>query len=128
MVPAPDGPGDSELVDRARRGSLDAFDDLVRRYEASAVRLAALICGSAAAEDAAQEAFVRACRSVDRFDPVRTFRPWFMRIVANTAKSHVRSERRYVAVTLRASAERATADAVDNLVADERRQALLDAL
>jgi RNA polymerase sigma factor (sigma-70 family) len=102
MTPAPEGPGDSDLAGRARSGDVDAFAQLVRRHEASAIRIASLICGSAHAEDAAQEAFVRAFRSLHRFDTEREFRPWFIRILTNVAKNTVRSERRYLDVTLRA--------------------------
>ena len=95
-IRAPGRRTDGELVARAQRGDLDAFGDLVRRHEAMAVRVAAVVCGSAGAEDAAQEAFVRAYRSLHRFDAERPFRPWLARIVANVAKNRVRSEQRHV--------------------------------
>jgi RNA polymerase sigma-70 factor (ECF subfamily) len=127
MVPVPNGPGDGDLAGRARSGDVDAFAELVRRHEASAIRIASLICGSAHAEDAAQEAFVRAYRSLHRFDTEREFRPWFMRILTNVAKNAVRSERRYVEVTLRAVGPEATENP-DTLAAAERRAVVLRAL
>src|SRR5215212_6315822 len=127
MVPVAEGPGDSELAGRARRGDVDAFSMLVRRHEASAIRIASLICGSSHAEDAAQEAFVRAYRSLHRFDPEKEFRPWFMRILANVAKNSVRSQQRYIAVTLRAPVADATEDP-DTVAAAEQRQLVLHAL
>ena len=60
--------GDGELARRARAGDLGAFDELVRRHEAAAIRVAAVVGGSQGAEDAAQEGFVRAFRALDRFD------------------------------------------------------------
>jgi RNA polymerase sigma-70 factor (ECF subfamily) len=45
------------------------------------------------ADDVAQEAFVRAWRSLDRFDLGRPFGPWICRIAANLAVNHVRSPR-----------------------------------
>jgi RNA polymerase sigma-70 factor (ECF subfamily) len=45
------------------------------------------------ADDVAQEAFVRAWRSLDRFDLARPFGPWVCRIAANLAVNHVRSPR-----------------------------------
>jgi RNA polymerase sigma factor (sigma-70 family) len=104
-------PGDSELVTRAQRGDRDAFGMLVRRHEGLAVRIATVVCGSAGAEDAAQDAFVRAYRSLDRFDPDRPFRPWLARIVTNTAKNHVRSEQRHVQLAVRSTCETSTPDA-----------------
>ena len=52
---------DSELVERARRGDEDAYEELVRAYQGIAFRTAYVIAGSASdAEEAAQEAFVKA--------------------------------------------------------------------
>jgi RNA polymerase sigma-70 factor (ECF subfamily) len=45
------------------------------------------------ADDVAQEAFVRAWRSLDRFELGRPFGPWVCRIAANLAVNHVRSPR-----------------------------------
>lgn len=45
------------------------------------------------ADDVAQEAFVRAYRSLDRFDLARPFGPWVTRIAANLAVNYVRSPR-----------------------------------
>jgi RNA polymerase sigma-70 factor (ECF subfamily) len=127
MAPEAGGPADSELADRARRGDVDAFTILVRRYEATALRIAALICGSANAPDAVQEAFVRAYRSLDRYDPTREFRPWFLRILTNVAKNSVRTERRRLDVALRVP----VADAIEDhhaVEGEQERAAVLRAL
>jgi RNA polymerase sigma-70 factor (ECF subfamily) len=130
MEPAAGASADRELIGRARRGELDAFEELVRRYEATAVRVAAVVCGSAGAEDAVQEGFIRAFRSLDRFDDERPFRPWLLRIVVNAAKNRVRAEQRHAQLVLRAPSEPDTAtDAgVDGVLAAERRAALAAAL
>ena len=129
MDPGTGSPDDGELVTRAQRGDLDAFGELVRRHEATAVRVAAVVCGSAGAEDAAQEAFVRAYRSLHRFDAERPFRPWLSRIVANVAKNRVRSEQRHVQLALRAPHEDAAPDtAADAAIANARREVLAGAL
>jgi RNA polymerase sigma-70 factor, ECF subfamily len=50
---------DAELVERARKGDVRAYEELVRRYQQLAVRTAYVIGGQTAdAQDAAQEAFV----------------------------------------------------------------------
>jgi RNA polymerase sigma factor (sigma-70 family) len=83
---------DAELVDRAKGGDVGAYEELVRRHSAAAVRLAHAICGSAAdAEDAAQEAFVKAYGALPRFRAEAPLRPWLFRIVANEAKNRRRS-------------------------------------
>jgi RNA polymerase sigma-70 factor (ECF subfamily) len=67
---------ESRLVERARRGDIRAYEELVRRYQDVAFRLAYTILGSAEeAEDAAQEGFVRAYHALDRFHSGATLRP-----------------------------------------------------
>ena len=67
----------------------------MRRYEQVAFRTAYLITGDdAEAQDTAQEAFVRAYRSLARFDAQRPFRPWLLRIVSNLALNSRRAARR----------------------------------
>ena len=130
MEPAAGASADSELITRAKGGQLDAFEELVRRYEATAVRVASVVCGSAGAEDAVQEGFIRAFRALDRFDERRPFRPWLLRIVVNVAKNRVRTEQRHTQLVLRTpGAPVASADeGIDSVLAAERRAALAAAL
>ena len=95
---------DTELVERARQGDQAAYETLVRRYQGLAVRAAHVVAGRAEAEDAAQEAFVKAYRALHRFRPGAPFRPWLLRIVTNEARNRVRSARRREALALRAVA------------------------
>ena len=61
-------PHDNELVERARRGELDAYEEIVRRHQSIAFRTAWVITGSAAdAEEATQDAFVKAHAALGRF-------------------------------------------------------------
>jgi RNA polymerase sigma-70 factor (ECF subfamily) len=77
---------DAALVRAAREGSEAALESLFRRHWRSAHRAAYLVCLDAAgAEDVAQEAFLAAVRSLDRFDRRRPFGPWLHRIVVNRA-------------------------------------------
>ena len=79
----------------AQQGDQEAFAALVRRYEEPAFRVAYLIVrNEAEAQDVAQEAFVRAYRSLHRFDAEQPFRPWLLRIVTNLALNSVRGARR----------------------------------
>ena len=124
------GPEDTELVGRARRGDLSAYEELVRRYQRIAHRTAYLIAGQAEADDAAQQAFVKAYHALDRFDPSRPFRPWLLRIVANEARNLRRSAGRRAGLELTLSAEpQPLAPSPEHeQVARERRQALLRAM
>jgi RNA polymerase sigma-70 factor (ECF subfamily) len=74
----------------------------VYAHQEAAFRLAYLILGDAAeAEEAAQEAFVRAYLSLDRFDESRPFRPWLLKITTNVARNRRRSLGRYWAAVQR---------------------------
>ncbi len=83
--------GDSERAARqylraARAGSAADFEALFRAHWPRAYRAAYLVVhDAAAAEDIAQEAFIAAARSLDRFDWRRPFAPWLHRIVVNRA-------------------------------------------
>ena len=70
-----------ELVDRAKRGDVGAYEELVRMHQSLAARTAYVITGQAAdAQDAVQEAFVKAYRSLGRFREGAAFRPGRVRL------------------------------------------------
>jgi len=70
----------------AQGGSASDLEALFRAYWPRAFRAAYLVAhDAAAAEDIAQEAFLAATRSLDRFDRRRPFGPWLHRIVVNRA-------------------------------------------
>jgi RNA polymerase sigma factor (sigma-70 family) len=95
MTTEPNEPSDADLVARARAGDLSAFGALVRRYQTSALRLAAAISGSVDdAADIAQEAFVKVHRSLPTLTDPAIVKSWMLRIVANEAKNHVRGRNR----------------------------------
>jgi RNA polymerase sigma factor (sigma-70 family) len=124
-------PEDTELVGRARRGEVAAYEELVRRYQRIAHRTAYLIAGGAAeAEDATQQAFVKAYRALDRFDPERPFRPWLLRIVANEARNVRRSAGRRASLeqTVAREPEVVAPSPETEVLAEERRALLLRAV
>jgi len=76
----------------AQAGSLSDLEALFREHWPRAHRAAYLVVhDAAAAEDIAQEAFLAAIRSLDRFDRRRPFGPWLHRIVVNRAIDWARS-------------------------------------
>jgi RNA polymerase sigma-70 factor, ECF subfamily len=90
---------DRALVDAAAAGSREAFDELVRRYQASMITLTrVLTSGSGEAEDLAQEVFVRAWRSIGRFRGQSTFRTWLHRIAINVVRTHQTQQGRWFRV------------------------------
>ena len=97
---------ESQLVERARRGDLSAYDELVQAHQAAAFRAAYLLTGNAAdAQDAAQEAFIRAFDALGRFDASRPFRPWLLRIATNAALNRLKASRRRQAMAERYGAK-----------------------
>jgi RNA polymerase sigma factor (sigma-70 family) len=93
---------DDELIERAKRGDVRSYEQLVERYQGIAVRTAYLVTrASQDAEDAAQEAFVKAYYALSRFRDGAPFRPWLLRIVTNEASNRVRSARRRDRLALR---------------------------
>jgi RNA polymerase sigma-70 factor (ECF subfamily) len=124
---------ESELVERARRGDADAYRSLVEQHQTIAFRTAYLITRSAPdAEEAAQDAFLKAYRSLGRFRPGAPFRPWLLAIVGNEARNRRRSAGRRAALVLRAADEPSSGDAAPSpeaaLIAADERRALLEAV
>jgi RNA polymerase sigma-70 factor (ECF subfamily) len=124
---------EARLVERARQGDGSAYAALVQRYQEVAFRVAYVINGEAAeAEDAAQEAFVKAYFALPRFRAGAPFRPWLLQIVANEARNRRKAAGRREALALRA-AERGpsgepAASPEEAALAAERRSELLAAL
>lgn len=98
LTPARDLSGDAaetEAIERARRGDGDAFDILVGRWSRRVTSLAWTLTGSAdAAEEIAQEAFVRAWQTLNRFRRGAPFGPWLLRIATNLSLDHLRRARK----------------------------------
>jgi RNA polymerase sigma factor (sigma-70 family) len=93
---------DPALVARARDGDVGAFEALVARYREIAFRVAWLVVRDRGdAEDAVQEAFVKAYYAMPRFRSGAPFRPWILRIVANEARNRGRAARRREGLRLR---------------------------
>lgn len=83
---------DQDLVDRARRGDQDAMRLLVERHQGKAIGLAWSLVGDRSdAEDIAQDAFLRAFRSLKGFRGDSRFRTWLFQIVVNTARTFRRT-------------------------------------
>lgn len=82
------------LVQQAKRGDGAAFGELVRLHQSAVFNVAYRLLGRRRdAEDAAQEAFLRAFRALDTFEAERPFAPWAKRIAANVALNWLESER-----------------------------------
>lgn len=117
---------DQALIGNARRGDVGAFEELVRRHQETAFRTAYLVLRDAAeAEDAAQEAMLKAYRAINRFREGSAFRPWLLKIVSNQALTMARSRRRRGAAAERLAAEPPAFADVDDTVIDRERARII---
>ncbi len=90
-----EGVTDPELVERARGGDEAAYRELVDRHKHRIHALCFRVLRDADdAEDAAQEAFVKAFRRLDSFRGDSQFYTWLYRIAANVANDHHQARRR----------------------------------
>lgn len=100
--PKPDtGPRDAAWVQAVIAGDTDAFGRLVEAYQRQAVGVGYRLLGNSHdATEVAQEAFLRAYRSLARLKEPSRFGPWLMRIVSNLSLNFRRSRRSSSTVTL----------------------------
>jgi RNA polymerase sigma-70 factor (ECF subfamily) len=103
---------DIELVERAKRGDVAAYEVLVCRYQEVAFRVACVMTRDPeAAKDAAQSGFINAYYALHRFRAGAPFRPWLLKIVANEARNQARSASRRTGYELRLAEGRPRDDA-----------------
>jgi RNA polymerase sigma-70 factor (ECF subfamily) len=106
---------DLALIQAARHGDVDAFNDLIVMYQSRAYNVAYRILGETmAAADATQEAFIAAYQKLDQFRG-GSFRAWLMRIVTNACYDERRRRMRHPEQSLEAIA--ASGEAQPKLVA-----------
>lgn len=86
---------DEELIRQTLEGELLAFETLVRRYEKMILaHTGRLLKDQDRAQDATQEAFVRAFKNLGEFDFQRKFKPWLYQIATNYCKDFFKKENR----------------------------------
>ena len=109
-----------------------AYEELIRTYQDVAHRTAAAFAPDGDADDAVQEALVKAYRALGRFRQGAPFRPWLLQIVANEARNRRRSAGRRAGLALRSAEDRRPGEAAPSpesaVLADEQRRWLLDAV
>jgi len=88
------GDSDPAAIERARRGDCRAFSPLVEAFQAPIFNLCYRILGNPHdAEEAAQEAFLRAYSRLDSYDPARPFKTWLFSIAHHYCIDRLRRRR-----------------------------------
>ncbi len=81
-------------VNAALAGDQDAFAEIVYAYQDAVYNLCYRMLGERTeAEDAAQEAFLRAYLNLQRYDPARSFKTWLLSIASNYCIDRLRRRR-----------------------------------
>jgi len=81
-------------LEQARRGDKNAFGQLIEAYQGPVYNLAYRMLGnSGEAEEAAQEAFIRAYTRLDSYDPAHKFSTWLLSITSNFCIDQIRKRR-----------------------------------
>ena len=91
----PERESNQVLVERVKAGDKKAFDLLVSKYHQRVIRLISrLVRNPAEVEDIAQEAFIKAYRSIGQFRGDSAFYTWLYRIAVNSAKNALMASNR----------------------------------
>lgn len=110
-----------ELIERVLAGEKELFYELIRPYERGVFLAAASILrNDTDAEDAAQEAFLKAFRNLDRFRQESKFSTWLIQIAINDARMKLRKDRRYFYESIDAGQETNEGDYIPIDFADWR--------
>ena len=89
-----DAPTDRELILSARRGSAEAYGELVTRYQAGVFNVCYRMTRERReADDLAQDTFVRVHARLDSFDVEREFGPWVRRVAANLCLNRLEAQK-----------------------------------
>ncbi len=85
---------EAKMLAQARAGDDDAFEHIVETYQKPVFSLCYRMLGNAGdAEDAAQEAFLRAYRHLNRYDPNRSFATWLLSIASHYCIDRLRKKK-----------------------------------
>ena len=86
---------DDVLIERVKKGDCDAFNPLVERYKLLLYRLMyRMIYNRDDAEDLVEEAFIKAYKSISRYEIGRSFYAWISRIAVNNAINYLKKEKK----------------------------------
>jgi RNA polymerase sigma-70 factor (ECF subfamily) len=86
---------ESELILKCKNGNVEAFEELVLKYQRQIYTVAYRFMGNHEdASDLAQEAFIKAYKSIDRFRGESSLKTWLYHIVANVCRDELRKRKK----------------------------------
>jgi RNA polymerase sigma-70 factor (ECF subfamily) len=84
-----------EVIKRVQKGQAEAYQVIVERYMKRAYYIAlGFVRNAQDAMDISQESFIKAFRKIRRFDPEKSFFPWFYKLLKNLCLDHIKRRRR----------------------------------
>ncbi len=117
-------PNDGVLIERAKHGDRDAFEEIFRRHRSQAVSVAARICGARDAEDVAQAAFISIWRNLARYEPDRaSVKTWLLSIVRFRAIDALRARPKVATASIESLPEPADPVHTETIVAKRHESA-----
>jgi RNA polymerase sigma-70 factor, ECF subfamily len=113
---------DFDLAQRAQRGDINAYGEMVRRYQKVVFNTCYRLLGERReAEDLTQEAFIHAYQRLQLYDPQRPFGPWIRRVAANLCLNRMQIK---FPVLLPLDEETEQAASAEDVVEEQERTAL----
>jgi len=95
-TPTEADPNEQRAIESVKGGDAGSYDYLVSKYMKRVVSIAwGIVRNADDAEDLAQEAFVKAYQTIERFTPGEPFGPWIYRIVTNLALDVLKHRQRF---------------------------------
>lgn len=92
---------ESELINKAKKGDIAAFEELVRLHEKKVYTIAYKYMGNYEdAGDITQETFIKAYQVINTFRGEASFATWISRIAANKALDELRKRKRFQTTSL----------------------------
>ncbi|HIE51100.1 MAG TPA: RNA polymerase sigma factor [Armatimonadetes bacterium] len=115
----------SQLVQRAKEGDMEAFEQIFHRLHRYVYRLAYQMVGHEEdATDLTQEVFVRVYTGLPRLREVQTFLTWLRRMTLNLCRTHLKKKKRWRVISLDepAGEEEPLAEQIPDLSAEPGQQ------
>ncbi len=92
---------ESLIIDKIKKGDIGSFNILVERYQKQVFNIAYRFVGNSEdASDLAQEAFLKAYKSIKTFRKDSSFKTWMYHITSNVCKDELRKKKKALVVSL----------------------------